>query len=485
MSTPQHGSAATEREPLLTYPDPPVQLRRRLTLLAAFSVLGPGAIVASANIGSGEMVFASRGGAIFGYALLWAFVISAVAKAALAYSFNRYTVVAGEHPMSRWTTLFPGPRGWFTLLMGVVSVAAIPSWVGGMGVALGDLMGELTSSSGPLWATGLLLLSALLSWVGGYRVLEQAQTVIVGFMLVAIAVSVVVLQPDWLATLAGVVPTMPEYQPWLSDAYPEIAERSVWLEVAVYLGAVGGGTYDYIGYAGMMREKRWGLLGAEDQAGIGQRLLALPRGQRLPISTDPEQVDRAKAWARAPLGDTVISFVAIAVFAMMFMINGASLLGAEQTIPTGNQTLTFQAGFLTSVHPSLEFLYYVAVFFAFFGSLYAFWELYTWTAFETLAPVFPKILARGQRAMRPWMYGYIMIASLILIWTVGELVVIVTPASVLGGLLTSGLFCLAIVWTEHKVLPPQLRLSTAGQWWVIISGVLLTVLGVISTVELF
>ncbi|MGJ9411190.1 Nramp family divalent metal transporter [Aeromicrobium sp. CF4.19] len=485
MSTPQHQSADTEREPLLTYPEPPVQLRRRLTLLAAFSVLGPGAIVASANIGSGEMVFASRGGAIFGYALLWAFVVSAVAKAALAYSFNRYTVVAGEHPMSRWTTLFRGPRGWFTLLMGVVSVAAIPSWVGGLGVGLGDLMGELTSSSGPMWATGLIVLSGVLSWVGGYKVLEHAQTVLVGFMLLAVAVSVIVLQPDWFAALAGLVPTVPEYQPWLAGAYPEISERSVWLEVAVYLGAVGGGTYDYIGYAGMMREKRWGLLGAPDQSGISRRLLALPRGRRLPIATDAEQVARAKAWARAPLGDTVLSFAAIAVFAMMFMINGASLLADEQTIPDGNQTLTFQAGFLTTVSPSLEYLYYVAVFFAFFGSLYAFWELYTWTAFETLAPVFPKIQARGQRAMRPWMYGYILAASLALVWTVGELVVIVTPASVLGGLLTSGLFCLAIVWTEHKVLPPELRLSTAGRWWVIISGVLLTVLGVVSTVELF
>jgi Mn2+/Fe2+ NRAMP family transporter len=469
----------------LTYPDPPAQLRRRLTLLAAFSVLGPGAIVASANIGSGEMVFASRGGAVFGYALLWAFVVSAAAKAALAYSFNRYTVVAGEHPMSRWATLFPGPRGWFTLLMGVVSVAAIPSWVAGLGVGLGDLMGELTAGDGALWATGLIVVSGILSWVGGYDRLEKAQTVIVGFMLIAIAVSVFVLRPDWLATLGGLVPTLPEYQPWLADRYPEVAERAVWLEVATYLGAVGGGTYDYIGYAGMMREKRWGLLGADDQVGLRERLLALPRGRRLPISVEPEQVERARAWARAPLGDTLLSFAAIAVFAMMFMVNGASLLAPEQTIPEGNQTLTFQAGFLTAVHPSLEYLYYVAVFFAFFGSLYAFWELYTYTAFETLAPVFSKVRLRGQRGMRPWMYAYILLASLALVWTVGELVVIVTPASVLGGLLTSGLFCLAIVWTERKVLPPQLRLSTAGRWWVICSGVLLTVLGVVSTVELF
>ncbi len=468
----------------LTYPDPPTQLRKRLTLTAALSVLGPGAIVASANIGSGEMVFASRGGALFAYALIWAFIVSAVAKAALAYSMNRYVVVTGEHPMSRWTTLFRGPRGWFTLLMGVVSIAAIPSWVGGLAIGLGDLMAKLTFGAGVWWATALIVVSGILSWVGGYSKLEKAQTVIVGFMLVAIGVSVFVLQPDWLAALGGVIPNIPEYGSWVADAYPDIADRSVLLEVATYLGAVGGGTYDYIGYAGMMREKKWGMLGHEDQAGLSDRLVAVGRGQKLPLSTDPEQVERAKAWSRAPLGDTVLSFIAIGVFATMFMLNGAALLFTEQLVPAGNATLTHQAQFLTAVHPTFEYLYYVAVFFAFFGSLYAFWELYSYTAFETLAPVSAKIRRGGQRMVRPWMYAYILVASLILVWTVGQLVIIVTPASILGGLLTSGIFCLAIVWTEHKVLPKPLRLSVPGQWWVVGSGILLTGLGLISTWEL-
>ncbi|MBG6184836.1 Mn2+/Fe2+ NRAMP family transporter [Arthrobacter sp. CAN_A214] len=469
---------------LLTYPDPPAQLRKRLTLTAALSVLGPGAIVASANIGSGEMVFASRGGALFAYALIWAFIVSAVAKAALAYSMNRYVVVTGEHPMSRWTTLFRGPRGWFTLLMGVVSIAAIPSWVGGLAIGLGDLMADLTFGAGAWWATALIVISGILSWLGGYSKLEKAQTMIVGFMLIAIGVSVFVLQPDWIAALGGVIPSVPEYGGWVVDAYPDIAERSVFLEVATYLGAVGGGTYDYIGYAGMMREKKWGMLGHPDQAALSDRLTGLRRGEMLPLATDTEQVERAKAWSRAPLGDTLLSFAAIAIFAIMFMLNGASLLFVEQLVPSGNDTLTYQAQFLTAVHPTFEYLYYVAVFFAFFGSLYAFWELYSYTAFETLAPLSAKIRRGGQRIVRPWMYAYILVASLVLVWTVGQLVIIVTPASILGGLLTSGIFCLALVWTEHKVLPKQLRLSTPGQWWVICSGVLLTVLGIVSTWEL-
>ncbi|MPZ97270.1 MAG: hypothetical protein GEU96_20735 [Propionibacteriales bacterium] len=198
----------------------------------------------------------------------------------------------------------------------------------------------------------------------------------------------------------------------------------------------------------------------------------------IPVATVHLAAERARR-----RGATVV-LNAAPIFAMMFMINGASLLSEERLVPSDDQTLTHQAGFLTAVHPTFQYLYFVAVFFAFFGSLYAFWEMYSYTAYESLGAVSRKVRLAGQRAVRPYMYTYMMIASLTLVWTIGELVVIVTPASVLGGLLMSGVFCLALGWTERRVLPPQYRLTTAGRWWVIVSGVLLTVLGLISTWQL-
>ena len=304
-------------------------------------------------------------------------------------------------------------------------------------------------------------------------------------MLLAVAVSVVVLNPDWLGALGGLVPSIPEYAGWLQAEYPDIAARPVWLEIGAYLGAIGGGTYDYIGYTGMLREKKWGLLGHRDVQTFGERFVHVGRGEQLPLSDAPEEAAKARAWSRAPLGDAILSFTAITIFAMMFMVNGASLLFENHLVPAGNRTLTYQAGFLTAVHPSLQYLYYVAVFFAFFGSLYAFWEMYSYTAYESLGAVSSRVRRAGQRAVRPYMYVYLLIFSVTLVWTVGSVVVIVTPASVLGGLLMSGIFCLAIVWTEKRVLPPQYRLTTAGRWWVIVSGIFLTTLGAISTWQLF
>ena len=41
-------------------------------------VFGPGAIIASLTIGTGELIFSSRGGAIFGYRILFLFVVISI-----------------------------------------------------------------------------------------------------------------------------------------------------------------------------------------------------------------------------------------------------------------------------------------------------------------------------------------------------------------------------------------------------------------------
>ncbi|MCH7920588.1 MAG: hypothetical protein IIC50_21730 [Planctomycetes bacterium] len=43
-------------------------------------VFGPGAIMASLTIGTGELIFSSRGGALFGYRILFLFVVISLLK---------------------------------------------------------------------------------------------------------------------------------------------------------------------------------------------------------------------------------------------------------------------------------------------------------------------------------------------------------------------------------------------------------------------
>ncbi|HCQ84886.1 MAG TPA: hypothetical protein DIV36_09740, partial [Verrucomicrobiales bacterium] len=73
--------------------------------------LGPGAIIASLTIGSGELIFSTRAGALFGPKVVWFFCLVCLLKWVLLYTTGRQMILRGIHPMESWTRL-PGPRGW-------------------------------------------------------------------------------------------------------------------------------------------------------------------------------------------------------------------------------------------------------------------------------------------------------------------------------------------------------------------------------------
>ena len=67
------------------YPAPPSSLVKP-TPSSLLTYLGPGIIIASVTIASGELVFASRSGAIFGYGMLWCFLYAGIFKGIQVYT---------------------------------------------------------------------------------------------------------------------------------------------------------------------------------------------------------------------------------------------------------------------------------------------------------------------------------------------------------------------------------------------------------------
>ena len=99
--------------------------------LQTLKYFGAGAIVASVTIGSGETLFASRGGAVFGYSLLWCFFFGAVMKGIQVYSGARHMALTGEHPLTHWGAI-PGPRNWVPIVIGALSMLCFPFWMAGI-----------------------------------------------------------------------------------------------------------------------------------------------------------------------------------------------------------------------------------------------------------------------------------------------------------------------------------------------------------------
>jgi Mn2+/Fe2+ NRAMP family transporter len=469
----------------VSFPEPPPELRKRnrLALLAFF---GPGAIMASVTITSGETVFASRSGATFAYAMLWCLLAGAIMKGIQVYGGMRFLVVTGYHPMEGWAYL-PGPRAWCPILIGILSVVCFPFWLSGLPKMLGQITNwicgfqkyENTQTIERVWATFFIGVAVTITLLQTYRFLEKAETVVLIILLVSVLVAVIASKPDWLAALVGAVkPTIPRYQAWVKQAYPGVAERPPWVEIGTYVGALGGGTYDYLGYVGMLREKGWGML---QRAG---RLIPLKQ-LRSSLPPDPKEVRKSRTWLRAPVTDCSVSFACVLIFTTAFLILGARILHPDRIIPDGTELFNHQARFLTRIHHSLLYVYQVGIFMAFFGTIAGAYEIYTRTTAECLRGIWRSTREFPLRLVRVGVCIYTGGLGLLLVWTVKDPVKIVTIPALLGGVFTCGLWCFAVLWAEHRFLPKAYRMKRVLLVLTVIAGVVMSGFGVIALYQHF
>jgi hypothetical protein len=426
---------------------------------------GPGAVIASLTIGAGELIFSSRAGAIFGYRLLWFFVLVLALKWVLVFATARHMVLTGAHPFQRWMEL-PGPRGWFPMVFLLLALVCFPIWVsfhaGTVGTLLSWLAGTghaLDGSAYLLW--GMLTLAAVLVLcaAGGYTVLERIQLGIVILMLVSVVISLLLLKPDWLAFLKGLfMPQRLEYPVWIHE-HPETALRPVWLETITYVGVLGGSGYDYLAYISYLRAKHWGRAGGD----------IADRAQLMDMAKDPEHGNRR--WLRALWADSVLSFLAVLLFAAVFVACGAEVLGPQHKIPGGTNLLSLQAEFVGPFYRWLRPLYFVGAFLAIFGTLYGTIEVAPAVLREFVEAFRPGSAARLAPRVRFWSVAWVGLGGfVILTWsfishlrrgtgTPPGLIALLTPANLFTGVLGCGLICLLSGWADWRVLPPELRMA--------------------------
>ncbi len=448
-------------------------------------VFGPGAIMASLTIGTGELIFSTRGGALFGYRILFLFVVISLLKWALVVGSSRHFILTGVHPYARLFDI-PGPRGFLAWTLLLIAAVAIPIWVAFHSSVLGNLTSWTTGTKsyfggGADYVWGALILLAIVSLTAlrGYGTLERVQLFVVTAMVLCAGVSLILFQPEWTALLLGaVVPRPLSYPDWLSRGYPEIAAQPVWIEATRYVGVIGGAAFDYMAYTSFLRDKNWG------NAGRGP----LSEEELEAIAADRQHP--ARKWIRAPLVDCTISFLLIVVFTACFVALGALVLGAHQRVPDEANMLNLQSTFLTRLHPWLLPLYIGGAFLTMLGTLYGTLEVACAVAGEMGRAVDASWAERNARGVRRATIAWCSAgAVLILAWLAldrmsgGEgrpriVLAILTPANLFTGVLGCGLFCLLNLWTDRRYLPRSLRLP---RWlWVInwLAAIVFVALGV-------
>ena len=469
----------------ITYPKPDKELTSG-KFRDLLTYIRPGVILAAGTIGNGEVFFSSRGGAIYGYILIWTYLLTAIMKGIVVYTGAKYITLTGEHPFARWGQIMPGPKNWLAIFLGAIALISFPSWASGFMNVLAQWASWVLGidiAYKKIIATVFAVIIFALLFIASYDRMEKIITVIVLSMVVFSFVAVLAVKPEWLEVIKGmIIPTMPgNYADWIVSKYPDVASNPPLVELAAYLGALGGGTYDYIGYVGTLREKKWGLLGNPNCEKIQAQLRQLDKNEIIPLPTDEDSLYRANSWLKATKIDDMVSFIGVFIIGTVFMVLGNVVLGTNglQLIPNDNEIIQHQANFFATISPILAIFYKLTIGITFFGSLVSLvTTVYPSTFRESFAPSFPGLSKEeNYNKIRIAISAYSLIGGLILIWSGFSYTKVVSFASIMGGVFSLGVWGLAMIWTEKKALPKEYHFSKGMNVTILFFSLIMLILG--------
>jgi len=343
---------------------PPTTLRETLTHL------GPGIILASSIVGSGELIAATTVGAEAGFILLWLIVIGCGIKVAAQIEIGRHTLAWGRTPLAAFDRV-PGPRfgglGWIywgwavmtmlvvvqqggilagvaqTLAAGLPVTAAGREWnrvhdaaaatrieaaaarhggaadrAAALDARLAALDAEARTLPRPgdetFWAFVVGVVTSILLSLGRYRLIEHVSIVLVGTFTLVTLLALLLLQfePAWAISArelaSGLVPSIP----------PAIGGRSPLMTALATFGIIGVGASELMFYPYWCLEKGYGRA-------VGPR------------DASPAWAERARGWLKVMQVDAWVSMVVYTVVTVAFYLLGAATLGRLGLRPGGGE----------------------------------------------------------------------------------------------------------------------------------------------------
>ena len=177
--------------------------------------IGPGILVAAAFVGPGTITICTIAGVKFGFALIWALVVSIVCTIILQEMAGRIGVltqkglvdVIGSQLPTKW--IKNGVLGIVLAAILVGNAAYEAGNIGGATLGLNAIY-ELQTSL-PVYPFLVGLFAFCILWFGNYKVLEKIFMGLVGIMGVCFVIGAIITRPSFIEILQGAfVPTLPE-----------------------------------------------------------------------------------------------------------------------------------------------------------------------------------------------------------------------------------------------------------------------------------
>ena len=186
-----------------------------------FKNIGPGPLVAAAFIGPGTVALCTVAGVDFGFALLWAMVLSIVATIVLQEMSARLGIISQKGLAEIIRTeiknpLFKGLSIVLILSAIVIGNAAyeagnISGGVLGLEAVLGRHSVDIGSFSLNYFSVAIGLVAFILLYIGNYKILEKALVSLVILMSIAFIVTAIITKPNLTEVFKGVlIPKFPD-----------------------------------------------------------------------------------------------------------------------------------------------------------------------------------------------------------------------------------------------------------------------------------
>ncbi len=175
------------------------------------SSYGPGFLVTAAFIGPGTVTTCSLAGAQFGYSLIYALVFATVTTIILQGMTGRLSI-GSNHDLAQSLREFPQSRMTRSIFI-VLTLSSITFGCAAYeaGNIIGGTLGLETVTSVPnkYWVVLISLLAVLILGLGKYKLVEKLLIFLVFLMSVSFLTTLIIIKPNLLSLLKGIVPSFP------------------------------------------------------------------------------------------------------------------------------------------------------------------------------------------------------------------------------------------------------------------------------------
>ena len=291
------------------------------TFVAIFRRIGPGLILASTIVGSGELIATTVLGAENGYTLLWLILVSCAIKVVVQNELGRYVITTGETTLEAFDRV-PGPRWrvswvvwlWFVMVMMVMFA------VGGMMGAISEVLNNIFPAiSISVWVWIVNVVTVTLLVVGHYNLVEKiAAGLVVVFTLLTMSCAVLLFKH-------------PEYFSWtevISGLSFHLPQGGFVTAVTVF-GVTGVGATELVTYPYWCIEKGYARF-----TGRGENTAAWR--------------NRAHGWIKVMGVDVLNSMVIYTLSTVAFYLLGAGILHGMGVVPQGAEMVNVLSNMYTA-----------------------------------------------------------------------------------------------------------------------------------------